>query len=325
MKRDSIDEDALLAVLKRFGLFSSNQPQTLQNIANKDFATQDIEDELLTATQKGQSQLDTHVEERLLPSEGRRVTFRDKLKKNKYLTFASLFEVQQSDPITGKAKTVKADRNILQRLIAAYEAGRPVNLKSIIMHELFVVPLSLAEVNGQLHSGSEAILAKVLTADIPCPNHLGATDLQDESMLIVDGQALVIAIWKPQEAKTFGDLADIFVETVLRSGAQFQRIDVLFDRYHTHSIKSGTLKRRGRGLVAIRRPVEGRDLPLPTKWENFIAHEDNKADLARFLSQQLIVRAPDTKIIVAAGGFSDEERVEASNTTLNTDSLEAKH
>lgn len=94
MKRDSIDEDALLAVLQIFGLFSANLPQTLQNIANKDFATQDIEDELLTATQKGQSQLDTFVEKRLLPSEGRRVTFRDKLKKNKYLTFASLFEVQ---------------------------------------------------------------------------------------------------------------------------------------------------------------------------------------------------------------------------------------
>lgn len=77
--------------------------------------------------------------------------------------------------------------------------------------------------------------------------------------------------------------------------------------------------------MAIRRPVEGRDLPLPTKWENFIAHKDNKADLARFLSQQLIVRAPDTKIIVAARGFSDEERGEASNTNLNTDSLEAKH
>lgn len=165
-----------------------------------------------------------------------------------------------------------------------------------MMHELFVVPLSLAEVNGQLRSGSKALPAKVLTADIPCPNHLGATDLQDESMLIVDGQALVIAIGKPQEAKTFGDLADIFVEIVLQSGAQFQRIDVLFDRYHTHSIKSGTSKRRGRGLVAIRRPVEGRDLPLPTKWENFIAHEDNKADLARFLSQQLIVRHQTSRL-----------------------------
>ncbi|KAJ8410625.1 hypothetical protein AAFF_G00195290 [Aldrovandia affinis] len=165
----------------------------------------------------------------------------------------------------------------------------------------------------------------MLTADIPCPNHLEARDLQDEPMLVIDGQALVIAIGKPQAAKTFGDLADVFVETVLQSGAQFQRIDVLFDHYHKHSIKSGTRKRRGRGSVEIRRPVESRDLPLPAKWQNFIAHEDNKADLARFISQQLILRAPANKTIVAAGGFSDDERVEASDTTIETDSLEAKH
>lgn len=134
MKRDNADEDALLAVLQRFGLFSAILSQTLQNIANKDVVMLEIEKELLTVPQNGQSQLDVFVEERLLPSKRRRVTFRDKLKKNKYLTFASLFEVEWSDPKTGKAKTIKADRNILQRLISAYDAGRPVNLNSIMAH-----------------------------------------------------------------------------------------------------------------------------------------------------------------------------------------------
>ena len=54
--------------------------------------------------------------------------------------------------------------------------------------------------------------------------------------------------------------------------------------------------------VAIRRLVFSRDLQLPAKWENFIAHEDNKADLARFLSLQLILREPAHKTI-----FSDEK------------------
>ena len=71
MKRDNADEDALLAVLQRFGLFSANLSQTLQNIPNKDLATQDIESELLTAPQKGRSQLDTFFVERLLPSGGK--------------------------------------------------------------------------------------------------------------------------------------------------------------------------------------------------------------------------------------------------------------
>ena len=77
--------------------------------------------------------------------------------------------------------------------------------------------------------------------------------------------------------------------------------------------------------MPIRRPIASRDVPLPAKWENFIAHEENKADLARFLSQQLISRAPSKKIIIVAGGFKYEEKVEASNTNIDTDGLEAKH
>ena len=136
---------------------------------------------------------------------------------------------------------------------------------------------------------------------------------------------MVIAIGQPQAAKTFGDLADTFVENVFRSGAHFKRIDVLFDRYYEKSIKSGTRKQRGKGAVPVRRSIENRDVPLPAKWENFISHTENKEELARFLSQQLIVKAPSNKIIVTAGGFSDEEGVEYSNGTLDIGPLQAKH
>ena len=232
--------------------------------------------------------VETFVEERLLPCKERKVAFRDSLKRNKYLTFSSLFEVQQSDTTTGRRKTIKADRTILQRVIAAYEAGRVVNLDRILTHKLFVVPLALAKVNGQLRTGSKAVLADVLTADVECPDRVEATDLGDAATLIIDGQALVIAIGKPKTASTFGDFADVFIETVLQSGTPFERIDVLFDRYYDTSIKSGTRKRR-------------------------MKHTDNKSDLARFLSQQLILHAPPHKTIVTSGGFSNEERVDFLN------------
>ena len=86
-----------------------------------------------------------------------------------------------------------------------------------MVHELLVVPLSLEEPNGQLRSGSKTILATMLTAGILCPNKLDAKDLHGEPQLIIDGQALVIAIGKPQAAHTFGDLADIFVQNVFQS------------------------------------------------------------------------------------------------------------
>jgi hypothetical protein len=65
-------------------------------------------------------------------------------------------------------------------------------------------------------------------------------------------------------------------------------------------------------------------VPPPAKWENFIAHEGNKEDLARFLSQQLILQNTD-KVIVAAGGWSSPERVESSDYTLDVENLEGLH
>jgi len=45
--------------LKSFILFSDEVPEGLQNIATKDLASKEIEDDLLRAQEKGQKQLDT--------------------------------------------------------------------------------------------------------------------------------------------------------------------------------------------------------------------------------------------------------------------------
>ena len=55
MKRDSKDEDFLLTVLQRFGLFSGYLRH--YKILQTNLATQDIEDDLLNAPQKGKEQL----------------------------------------------------------------------------------------------------------------------------------------------------------------------------------------------------------------------------------------------------------------------------
>ena len=44
---------------------------------------------------------------------------------------------------------IKADIEIMQRIIVAYEAGRNVDLGSILNHELLPVLLALAEMNGK--------------------------------------------------------------------------------------------------------------------------------------------------------------------------------
>jgi len=92
-------EDILLSVLQRFGLFSDNAPQTLQNIANKDLDAQEIEDDLSLAANKGHDQLDEFVEQRLLPHEERKLAFRDSTVGHpaKEQVFDVLFIVRRSN------------------------------------------------------------------------------------------------------------------------------------------------------------------------------------------------------------------------------------
>lgn len=65
--------------------------------------------------------------------------------------------------------------------------------------------------------------------------------------------------------------------------------------------------------------------PFPQTWDGFMKLEENKADLARFLSQQLIIQASGNKTIVAAGGFSTGEQAEFSAPNANTEELEARY
>ena len=245
--------------------------------------------------------------------------------KNKPKTFASLYEPTRSlKHGKEKEKIIRADRVVLQRLLTAYEAGRSINLPEILKHELLPVPVALAEMNGNLRTGSKSILVQAITEGISCPSNLSTVNMQN-STLIIDGQALVIAIGKPTGQVTFGDFASTFVQAVLNAGASFARIDVVFDRYYEISIKSATRSRRSQGTRPIRRVIEHADVPLPSNWSNFISLSENKADLARFLSQQLIVQAPNSKVIVAAGGFANEEMVESSSAEVDTEPLEAQH
>jgi uncharacterized LabA/DUF88 family protein len=195
--------------------------------------------------------------------------------------------------------------------------------QSVLKHELLPVPLSLTEMNGTLRTGNKSVLAEVITEGINCPETIVLHETS--SCLIIDGQAHVVAFGKPDHAQTFGDLADTYVRSVLKAGHGFQRIDVVFDRYRADTIKGTTRKRRGKFTTPIRRIVEGRDVPLPKNWNNFLSLPENKADLANLLSNELCTQAPDDKEIVVAGGFREELDVRSSKGVTDLNALKSTH
>ena len=281
--RDNSDEKTVIALLHQANVFNVNNqattPERLQNMVTKDMATTRIEESLLKANSLGQEELITFVKERLMvPREdGHHKKLRDPLPKNKAPTFSTLYEVKKND--TEKCAAIKADRDTLQRIITAYDAGRRVDLPQILSHELMAVHFAIFDASSQLRTGNKSVLMELLMM-MERPR---VTPIAGTSMLVVDGQALVMALGRPSDCNTFDDLGDKFVKAVLASGKDFYRIDVTFDRYRETSIKCATRKKRSRGHAPIRRIIEDGPVPLPKSWSSFVALNDNKADLARFL------------------------------------------
>ena len=141
----------------------------------------------------------------------------------------------------------------MQRLITAYRAGRKVNLDNIIQHELMYVPLSLATINGTLHSPNKSLLANILTKYALIPSTIS---FDGPSCLLNSGQALVMALSKPPNLKTIGEYAKTFAAAVYKIGANFQRSGVTFDRYRPESIKAGKMTKRKQGKRPVRRQIE---------------------------------------------------------------------
>ena len=327
-RRDNTDEEKVVSAFQRFNVFSDGvSSPVLQNIATKDLASESIQHSLLNAEKLGQVQLDEFVDQRLLepPDSTGYISFNAALHRNKAQNFSSLYDVDCKES-KGKETTIKADRNILQRLVTASKAGREIDLDRILQHELMPVPISLAAMNGILHTGSggKSRLANELIQDVSTPDQVTLTGT---TCLVIDGQALVMLLGKPSGITTFGEYADRFVNSVFSMGAKFERIDVTFDRYQQDSIKTGTRMKRTRGSRPIRRVIENQNVPLPDNWKSFLSLGAIKQILqSSFLSsswQMLVSISPTT--LVVAGGFPQITDVKSSDPEMDTSPLAANH
>ena len=109
-----------------------------------------------------------------------------------------------------KGKTTKADKVLFQLLLVAKDAGREIDLKKLLCHELSPVPLAIADTAGHLQYTNNAAFGKLLVEDVNVDT-LPTAELK--ICTIVDGQALVQAMGKPTGSKTFGSDVHILEST----------------------------------------------------------------------------------------------------------------
>jgi len=125
---------------------------------------------------------------------------------------------------------------------------------------------------------------------------------QARTCYLIDGHALVQALGEPPNCQTFDEYGKVYTKSVFRHFSETtSRIDVVFDRYQTTSIKSGTREKRAGKIKPIRKVINRGDLRFPKQWNSFIASTENKEDLANFLSQKLVEHGKAGQEVVVGG------------------------
>ena len=200
----------------------------LRSLTTNDLATDGITTDLLTAEEKGVELVKQNVKERLVE---RSVPFFGRQKRQKSKTFATLYETPVHDKKPETTKTIKADRQLMQRLFNAAQAGHAVDLHKVLEHELSAVPLSLANRAKKMNTNKKSAMLPLLTKDLGVDTVKGAPDTEGKTCIIIDGHALIQSFGIPHKCKTFGDYAQNFIKTVTKQFTdRVSRIDVVFDK-----------------------------------------------------------------------------------------------
>ena len=216
--------------------------------------------------------------------------FYDALKKHHSKNFADPYKAKESTTQTVE-KTIKDGRKLLQRLLNVVIGVRRVEIVNVPKHELSQFPQLLAKPGGEMNTTSKAYLIRILMAGLHTPSDVPDADIK--TSVLIDGHALIQSPGKPHECQAFGELADVFMQIATRySGEDITRVDVVFDRYIGEKlIKTVARSKRVGKQKPIRKLIEGPH--VPQVWSTFIALDENKADLARFLSNVIMIKGKD--------------------------------
>ena len=83
----------------------------------------------------------------------------------------------------------------------------------------------------------------------------------------------------------FSDLAIVLYYEIMRLGFDYNRIDIVFDRYFNDSLKEGTRKCQGIGTILMF--DDDTDIPQDMI-DNFLRNSQDKNNLNEFLSKKII-------------------------------------
>lgn len=287
--------ESLVAVTKEMGNPFQEDSEDLLVLDTKDIADPVLAGLVGTHHRKGQEKFQSFMEGL---NSGEECLFYKPIKKNK----VSFFRSEQLSKSTSKEKTLKDSCQLFSRLFISCQT-RKCDLQEFFKHENQPYPAALSD-GGDLHACQKSQLTDILQSHVDLPESAPEGDC-----IIIDGAALINAI-PPRTSKTFDDYVNEDILPKIQSfGSKYDRVDLIFDVYKTSSLKSGTRKKRGKG---VRRRVTG-TTRTPPNWRSFLRDDENKTELFRFIAEKLCTAVTRCTLIVT----KDDLAMTNGTTDLN--------
>ncbi|KAE8740339.1 hypothetical protein FOCC_FOCC014156 [Frankliniella occidentalis] len=252
------------------------------NIATGQCADKSVVEVIFSIEQKGQSQYEQFVKDRL---ENNTVSIYDPIPLNKFSLMKGVLKKKNS--ASNKITSLKNDCSLFSRLWIANQI-REGDMKEFFMHENASCPPSLS-VNGVMRSCKKSEIVTCLTnssLQSVCQTR-PAVDA-----VVLDGAAIVHMIRPCATDKTFSDYVHSVENYLQREAKNTKRIDMVFDVYKEDSLKNATREKRGEGI----RTKVTMNTKLPRQWPKFLRDSQNKDELFNLLAKHLVNVNWDGKI-----------------------------
>ena len=160
-------------------------------------------------------------------------------------------------------------------------------------NEILNVPQSLSTNSETMYHGSKSDIAKRFSEH----SIKGIPKSLEKSAIIIEMSPLIRAKCSSTASMTcFCDLAVVLYYEIMRLGADYNRVDIIFDRYFHDSLKEDIRGSRGSGSIFA---FDG-NTDLPTDMvNNFLKNSQNKNNLNEFLAKEIMEMHHGPKLLVA--------------------------
>ena len=200
--------------------------------------TRDIMDATVVKSVKSQKQFQEFCTIRL---DERKISLFDVIKRNKIQLFSSPPAPKETTKDNMKIASLKSNCSLFSRLYISCQV-REGDLDSFFTHENQNYPPSLSQY-GTLRSGNKSDLLFCLERLCPAKAEKPSVDV-----LLLDWAAIVNMLKPTGACKTFAEYSQfVFIPYITRELESVKRVDVVWDRYLSNSLKDSTRRKRGNG------------------------------------------------------------------------------